>query len=190
MAIISCANNHYFDDEKYNQCPFCNIENDIFEEDKTVAKFEDSDWSQFFDNIPDESLTKAFFEDVSDDDDRTIGLLQVETKSNPVAGWLVCTSGSVKGKSYELHLGRNYIGRKKDMDVVLTDDDTICRQRHFSIIYDPKSNEFYAVPDDGFIYINNVSITQAAKLIDGDEIHVGNTFYTFIAYCNENRRWL
>lgn len=188
MAIINCVNNHFYDDEKYDACPFCNSVDDT-EEGMTLAKFDEFNSTDFFENFGDDSATMAFFDEVAEED-VTIGILHLETTSNPVAGWLVCTSGSVKGKSYELHLGRNYIGRDKKMDIVLTDDNSISRSRHFSIVYDPKSNGFYSVPDEGFVYINDNLIKEPTRLNDGDEIHVGNTVYVFVAYCNENRRWL
>ena len=195
MAIVNCKFNHFYDDRKHLFCPFCASDNktSLFTEEMTVG-------GVIADNIPpdfvffaDESPTLAFADETGcgdNEEDRTIGILRLETDSNPVVGWLVCISGIVKGKSYELHMGRNFFGRKKEMDIVLSDDNLISRKRHFSLVYDPKSNCYYVAPEEGFIYLNEKAVREPAVLADGDQLTVGDTQYIFVAYCNEKRRWL
>lgn len=53
-----------------------------------------------------------------------------------VVGWLVCVSGPARGRSYELHTGRNFIGRAAIMDVALPEDTAVARERQASVIFD------------------------------------------------------
>ena len=75
-------------------------------------------------------------ESSSEDGDKTVsfGFFGV-TKKPPVTGWLVCINGDEKGNDYRLHAGKNFVGRSQAMDVVLTDDKSISREKHCSVLY-------------------------------------------------------
>ena len=108
----------------------------------------------------------------------------------PVTGWLVCMTGSEQGKDYRLHTGKNFVGRSTAMDVVLIDDKTISREKHCSVVYDPKGNVFYVSSENGNLtYVNNVMIESPVKLMSGDQITIGETKLIFISFCEEGRTW-
>lgn len=187
MNITKCPYGHFYDSDKFDSCPGCNNESDDnFDRDdisdqKTVAKV----------NIDMElgnQLTERYLESVYDDD-KTISLSFVKDNCRPVCGWLICISGSQKGRSLDVFSGRNFAGRAKSMDIRLTDDDAISRDKHFSVVYDPRNIKFAIVSGNGETQLNGKTINGAADLHEDDEILVGKTKYLFVPYCNEERNW-
>ena len=127
-----------------------------------------------------------------DDSDKTIalGFFGVSEEIQPVTGWLVCTRGEEKGKDYRLHSGKNFIGRSAKMDVVLLKDNQIAREKHASIVYDPKGHGFYISPEEAnLVYHNDQLLAKVQELKENDKIRVGETELVFVPYCKEERRW-
>lgn len=201
--IVKCENGHWYDSNVDKSCPHCrrNSEklsmrlDDIEEDDKTVSFSEaglslNEQLGDISENILDINSIPDSGEDNADDD-KTIsfgffGMLDVV----PVTGWLVCTTGTEKGKDYRLHGGKNFIGRSTSMDVVLIDDKAIAREKHCSVIYEPKENRFYVAPEDGNLtYRNQKVVEEPCSLSVGDVITVGETDLVFIPYCEEDRKW-
>lgn len=171
MSLVKCSKcNNYFDDEKSVSCPYCL-----------------SDASEFYEN--DEcSKTEAYYDNTLNTG-KTIGLFFQENDYDPVTGWIVCVKGTVRGKSYELHMNRNFLGRDKLMDITIPDDLEICRENHLSFTYDVKSNRFYVKNENGFVSVNGKNIDKATEIFDGDKIAFGESEYIFVPYCNKERRW-
>ena len=189
MNIVKCTNGHFFDSDKYEECPYCAEKGEhVFKErndlddQKTIAGNIANDI--FFEN----QLTERYLENVKDDE-KTISLSIVSGNNRPVVGWLMCISGSQKGRALSVFFGRNFAGRAKSMDIRLTDDDYISRDNHFSIVYDPKSNKFSLVPGGGETHINNMVVNNVQQLYEDDVIEVGQTKYLFVPYCKEGRTW-
>jgi len=188
MAIVICGNMHYFDNSKNEQCPYCvklqsgeTIDKNDIQEQQTVYK-------DIYSNSDQGQKTEAYGEAI-DEGDKTIGFYSDETGNSFTVGWLVCTNGPVKGKSYSLHSGRNFAGRSLDMDVVLSDDLTISREKHFSIVYDPKSNLYFLLAGSGNTFLNGQPMTEDKEIFEGDCITAGASEYTFIPFCKEGRKW-
>ena len=99
-------------------------------------------------------------------------------------------NGDEKGNDYRLHAGKNFVGRSQAMDVVLTDDKSISREKHCSVLYDPKGNEFYVTAEkSNIVYLNGDLVTEPHSLKLGDVIKVGETELKFIPYCQEDITW-
>ena len=183
MAIVQCPYGHYYDNLKTESCPYCQkeIDNDDLGEVKTSSFFEDS--------IDDFRLTEMIGEDIQEFE-KTIGIFADEETGNLyTVGWLVSICGIEKGKSYILHSGRNYASRKYDADIPLMEDGKISRDNHFSVVFDPKSNEFFVVEGNGQIYLNDEPISSHCKLAEGDVITLGESKFVFVPYCKEGRNW-
>lgn len=113
-----------------------------------------------------------------------------ETRFEPVVGWLVCVDGVERGRDYRLLAGRNYIGRSLDMDVSIPDDKQLSRERHCSIIYDPRSYRFVLLPGDSTLtMVNGAAQNTPCDINDGDIISCGSTNLCFIRFCKEGRNW-
>lgn len=58
---------------------------------------------------------------------------------DPVVGWLVCIKGPSRGRDYRIRSGRNGIGRSDAMDVPIAGDDTVSRENHAFLVYEPQN---------------------------------------------------
>ena len=111
---------------------------------------------------------------------------------NPVVGWLVVIDGPGKGESRTLRVGANAIGRGAKSSVSLDfGDDTISRDRHAIITFDPRSNAFYLErgPVSNLVYLNDELVLSPIELVSGDTITLGRTIVKFIALCSEGFSW-
>ena len=169
--IIKCDNGHWYDASVNKSCPHCKRDSeklgirldDIEEDDHTVSIAEvDLSLGEELGAIIG-SANQASIDNIapisgefSADSDKTISFGFFDMMNTPPAvGWLVCMTGTEKGKDYRLHSEKNFIGRSTSMDVVLLDDKKIARDKHCSIHYDPKGNAFYVSSEKGNItYIN------------------------------------
>ena len=189
MAIVLCANNHYYDDKKNSVCPYC--EKMFSGETQRPEDNLNEQLTSYIDPIEfddDVQLTEGYGEEVSEFD-RTIGIFTVETPNRLTAGWFVCVSGEEKGKSYPIFSGRNFAGRSLEMDIVLSEDEMISREKHFSVVFDPKSRNFFLLPGTGHTYVGGEPISSERILQEGDVIQAGQSEYMFIPFCKEGRDW-
>ena len=187
MAIVQCSNNHYYDDKRNSTCPYCEKNNVVIANTGVNEQLT----SYYIDPVEiddNAQLTEAYGENVTEFE-KTIGIFIDETQNICTVAWLVCVEGAERGKSYVLHSGRNFAGRSQDMDIVLSDDDFISREKHFSIIYDPKSIAFYLVSGSGHTYINDSLVSSEKIMVDGDVIQAGQSKYIFVPFCKEGREW-
>lgn len=200
--IKRCSNGHWYDTSVNKTCPHCKQEseklkiglNDVEEDDHTISIAEaglslGDELSAVIGSAAGISINEAA--DFEYDDDKTIsfgffGMGDVQ----PVTGWLVCMTGEERGKDYRLHMGKNFIGRSPAMDVVLVDDKTISREKHCSVIYDPKEDMFYlSTEGSNFVYLNEELLETAKELKENDKIRIGHTTLIFIPFSRGKRRW-
>ena len=200
--ITRCKNGHWYDSSVNRSCPHCKQESeklsirldDIVEDDRTVSIAEaDLSLGEELGAIIGNSVnhTMPVSKGTSYDDDKTIsfGFFGM-TAIRPVVGWLICMNGSEMGKDYRLHAGKNFVGRSTSMDVVLIDDKSISRDRHCSIVYDPKGNIFFVSAESGnLVYLNGELVSYPKELKDGNMITIGETKLMFIPFCREGRTW-
>jgi len=112
-------------------------------------------------------------------------------KQEPVAGWLVCLEGPDRGRDYRLHMEKNFIGRAPNMDVVLDGDNTVSRERHAIVIFDPKKKTFWALPGEasGLVYLNGDIVNSPAQMKADDILEVGQTKLVLIPFCGDRYSW-
>lgn len=180
MAIVQCKNKHYYDNVKYKECPHC-------------KRMLGTGQNPVIDDV---GVTVPFFPEQIDgggnsaesQQQKTIGAFFAGKNVNPISGWLVCIDGENRGRSFEIHVGKNYVGRSMKMDIH-TNDDTISRENHFSIVFEPISCSFYVVAGNGLAYLNGNMITEAEPLKEDDQIEAGKSRYVFVPYCRKGRDW-
>lgn len=112
-------------------------------------------------------------------------------ESDPVVGWLVCITGTQRGKDYKIRSGNNTIGRSTEMHICISGDDAISRDRHAVISFDPQTTSFHLMPGEGrgLAYVNDMAVLGAAKLQPYDEIRLGDTKVIFVPFCGEKFIW-
>lgn len=124
-----------------------------------------------------ENFTVHYFE-------KTIG-------TEPVVGWLVCTKGAHFGEDFKIKSGRNFIGRAGNMNISLSSDKSVSRERHAILTYDPKSNTFMLQPGDSseLCYLNEELVLIPTKLNAYDRIFLGETELMFVPFCSDAFSW-
>jgi hypothetical protein len=112
-------------------------------------------------------------------------------RNEPVAGWLVCLEGPSRGKDYRLHTEKNFIGRGPNMDVILDSDNTVSRERHAVVIFDPKKKTFWALPGEasGLVYLNGDIVNSPAPMKADDVLEVGQTKLVLIPFLGDRYSW-
>ncbi len=112
-------------------------------------------------------------------------------KPEPVVGWLVCLDGPDRGRDYRLHAEKNFIGRSDAMDVSVSSDDTVSRERHAIVVFDPKKQAFWLLPGDasGLVYLNGEAIHAPTAMKSDDVVEVGETQLVLIPFCGDRYTW-
>mgnify|MGYP003213197580 CR=1 FL=1 len=119
MNIVKCTNGHFFDSDKYDECPYCAEKGEhVFEERRDMDDRMTISGNSVCDMLFENQLTERYLENVRDDE-KTVSLSIVSGNNRPVVGWLMCISGSQKGRALSVFSGRNFAGRAKNMDIRL-----------------------------------------------------------------------
>jgi pSer/pThr/pTyr-binding forkhead associated (FHA) protein len=122
---------------------------------------------------------------------RTIAVDMKKAGIDPVVGWLVCVKGPSRGRDYRIRSGRNGIGRSDAMDVPIAGDDTVSRENHAFLVYEPRKRSFSIRPGDGrgLVYLNGEEVIQASDIKNYDVIELGETQLLFVPLCGEKFHW-
>lgn len=208
MNLKRCNNGHFYDADKFTTCPYCNPT--VSASELTVAmdqaqlageggtsEFDDEDGKtvSLQDAVsaavsaPEPSAAASASPDM--DDNKTVSYYTQSMGADPVVGWLVCIEGSYFGESFKLKSGRNFIGRSASMDVALTGDNSVSRERHAIVIYEPKARIFIAQPGDSreLFYLNDEVVLNNEKLKNYDVLTIGNLKLMLVACCGEHFSW-
>ena len=116
---------------------------------------------------------------------------RVNKVSTPCVGWLVALGGEHIGTDFRLKVGKNFIGRSPKMDIALTEDKSVSRERHAIVVYDPKSNMYLIQPGESssLAYHNNNLLLTPEKLEAYDMITVGDVNLLFMPLCGAKFSW-
>lgn len=179
-TMTRCSHGHFFDASKHSSCPYCGVAGDI--EGKT-RRVPPAAAAQQPKPVPaarasDAGVTRAAYREAA-------------TGVSPVVGWLVCVEGPERGRDFRLHGEKNFIGRGPAMDVVIAGDDSVSREKHASVAYDPKKRRFWLLPGEatGLVYLNEQLVNTPSALKSRDMIGVGKTKLMFWPFCDDNFHW-
>jgi len=170
MEMKRCTKGHYYDQAKSDQCPECRRIADDVGITVPVARPPDGQ---------------------PEDPDHTIIVMQKELGADPVVGWLVCVEGAEKGQDHRIHAENNYIGRSEKMDICIRGDNTVSRENHAVVSYDPQSGTFYFAPSGGrgIVRVNGKAVLGTVELTPFDKLEIGGTSLLFVPFCGEEFRW-
>lgn len=192
MNLTRCENGHFYDAERFDSCPHCNqpaistvIENTEGDPGYTLPVSQATVAEQ--NGGLEELVSSATV--TTEDAQATVGYF--DFANEPVVGWLVAIEGSNFGQDFKLKTGRNFIGRSTSMDVALTGDSSISREKHAVILYEPKSNIFLVQPGDAkeLFYLNEKVVLTATEINAYDIISLGATKLLFIPCCSDKFNW-
>ncbi|MEE3429015.1 MAG: FHA domain-containing protein [Ruminococcus sp.] len=129
-----------------------------------------------------------------EDVQKTVGIFvnnKNNTSTQPVVGWLVCVDGDHFGEDFRICMGRNFIGRAKTMDIVLSKDAHVSRDKHAVIVYEPKNNMFVIQAGESkeLTYLNEEVVLSPKELAPYDTITLGSTKLLFVPFCSDKFKW-
>jgi hypothetical protein len=77
------------------------------------------------------------------------------------------------------------------MDIAVTDDDTVSRDRHSIVVYEPKTHKFLIQVGEAkeLSYLNDKAVLVPEELKIHDVITVGATKFMFFPCCDEHFNW-
>ena len=189
QPLTRCENGHYYDSQKHHSCPFCGVQNLDLDIKKTMAKRPaptDGDLP-----APGSASSPAMPGAEPADTGKTVGIYKKKTSVDPVAGWLVAIKGPDKGRDYRIVPEKNFIGRSESMDISITGDNSISRDNHAVISYNPKKNSFriYQGESKSLVYLNDEELITPEELKAYDIIELGQTTLRFVPFCGEGFIW-
>jgi FHA domain/WXG100 protein secretion system (Wss), protein YukD len=179
-----CDNGHYYDPKKHAAgCPYCGAA--IPMPGKRTGTMP---------QLGDEPTRPQGFQvagpGATDDAPTRVYSFGGTTAIDPVVGWFVCTHGD-RGRDYRIRSENNTIGRSRDMYISISGDDSISRERHAVVSFDPQKNEFHLSPGEGrgLVYVNGEVLLSHRKLQAYDRIQLGKTKLVFVPFCGEKFSW-
>jgi len=180
--MTRCPEGHFYDPTKHNSCPWCALPVDIEGGERTRPPQSSAGPPPL--PPPPPPLPKPGVT-------RRAGDEGSGAKNDPVVGWLVCLAGRDRGRDFRLHAEKNFIGRSPQMDVCVAGDESVSRDRHALVIFDPKKQVFWAVPGDasGLVYLNGDIVHSPAQMQRDDVLEVGQTKLVLIPFCGEKYSW-
>ncbi len=198
MAVVQCSNLHYYDNEKYGQCPHCAKlkKTGMAYEEEDFQSQQVAEYAAAYIRQKTGSSNPAM-ENVAppvyggQDDGKTVGLFQNKKGKRLPTGWLVCTEGEDYGSSFMLASGKNFIGSAANMDIVLHGDADIAWERHAIVFYEPKKREFFIQTGetDQPIYLNGKEIEGLAGMHAHDVLKIGKSVLVFFPCCSKTFSW-
>ena len=171
MAMQRCASGHYFDPAKSAECPLCHAPQSGAEPASREVRAK----------VASQQLASA---------QQTVGFMVREQGIDPTVGWVVCIAGPERGRDYRIRSERNSIGRDTKMHICINDE-SISRDNHASIIYNPIKSTFKLQPGEsrGLVYLNGEETLQPADLKKGDKIKLGSTELLFVPFAGTIYDW-
>jgi hypothetical protein len=182
--MIQCNTGHFFDESKHSSCPYCAVPLDLGSPNPTVpavgagaAGVKTTPLRPTPPPGPPAGATKRLVEE-------QLGI-------DPVVGWLVCVDGPDRGRDFRIRSENNFIGRDSSMDIALAGDDTISRQKHASIAFEPAGQSFWLLPGDsrGLTYVNDKMVMSPVQLAARDVIRLGKTRLMLVPFVDASFSW-
>ena len=115
----------------------------------------------------------------------------ISTPEDPAVGWLVCIGGAHLCETFPISVGLNSIGRGPGNKIVLGKDQSVSREKHAYLTFEPVKKHFFLRPGDssGLTYLNDDYIYETKTIQAGDIIALGQSRFYFQPLCGENFSW-
>jgi hypothetical protein len=196
--MIQCNAGHFYDETKHSGCPYCGVPLNLDLPSPTLPVGHMGSDSQ---------KTIPLRQDAGDGGKTvpihggaapaggpagaTRRLIREQLGIDPVVGWLVCLDGPDRGRDYRIRAEKNFIGRDPSMDICLAGDDSISRQKHATVAFEPKKGTFWLIPGEasGLVYLNGEVLYAPAQLKERDIVELGKTKLVLVPFVNDGFHW-
>lgn len=158
-------------------------EDEIIPGTMTVPAFEDNDHTvAFYDEV---------FAHAAPVQEHPYAGSMVPAVSSPCVGWLIAIGGVHIGQDFRLKVGKNFIGRDESMDIAMTGDKSVSRNRHAIVIYEPKQHLYLIQPGESsaLVYCNDKVVLSPVQLKPYDIITIGEINLLFLPLCGDKFSW-
>ncbi|MDY2985669.1 MAG: FHA domain-containing protein [Synergistes jonesii] len=194
MPITRCPNGHFYDPSTNSSCPWCAVStDDNVATQRVVPNIGSSEGATVrISSAPTPQRAVAAQPGMSPiEEGHTVAVVKKKSGIDPVVGWLVCTKGPDKGRDFRIRSEKNSVGRSDAMDISIPGDETISRNDHAFIVYDPKKGVFriQAGLSRGLVYLNDEEVISSEKLKPYDTIEIGESTFKFVPFCGEAFQW-
>lgn len=189
MAMKRCESGHYFDAARHTTCPVCTSSG--IQVDKTAISAKPGAEKPLTEKRGAPRAAANNLESNPRIGQDTVGIMMKDKGIDPVVGWLVCVEGPERGQDFRIRAEKNFIGRSPQMDISLAGDETVSRENHLSISFNPKKNSFKLLPGEsrGIVYVNDEELVGPTDLKRGDLINLGKSQLLFVPFCGEFFTW-
>ena len=77
------------------------------------------------------------------------------------------------------------------MDVVIMNDNSVSRDKHGILVFDPRRKNFWALPGEasGLVYLNGEVVYSPTQMNPGDLLELGQTKLVLVPFCGEKYAW-
>lgn len=190
MTIKRCPNGHFYDPDANISCPWCAVPADGNERTRRINPATVPAAGNAGSTVklsPRSSPSSGS----SIDEGHTVAVVKRKTGIDPVVGWFVCVKGPDRGRDYRIRSEKNSVGRADSMDICISGDDTISRNDHAFVVYDPRKKMFriQAGLSRGLVYLNGEEVIASELLAAYDTISIGQSELLFVPLCGERFQW-
>lgn len=161
MKLSKCESGHFYDSDKYPECPYCNTE--LLKDHPIVHEGEAEQPA---------AVDKA-------------------APAGPVAGWLVVLDGVAKGRDLRLGIGRSFLGLDADGTPVTLSADAPLSARQAAVVYDAEKNAFTLLPGSSqeLCYLGEDALLEPQPLTGGEVLRLGGAALQFVPFCGADFHW-
>lgn len=159
MKLAKCDSGHFFDSDKYPECPYCNVA--LQKESGIVA--------------PAKAAAAA--------------PAPTATSSGPVAGWLVVLDGPAMGRDLRLGQGRSFVGQDGAGAPAVLSADAPLSARQAVVVYDPQDGAFTLLPGSSneLCYLAGKAVLTPQPLQGGETLTLAGAALRFVPFCGQFR---
>ena len=152
MKLTKCENGHFYDSDKYPECPYCNT-----------------------DLLRDRSIVRT-------GEAEQPAAVETAAPAGPVTGWLVVLDGPAKGRDLRLGVGRSFLGLDADGTPVTLSADAPLSTRRAVLVYDEEKSAFTLLPGSSqeLCYLGGDAVLTPQPLTGGETLRMGDAMETML----------
>lgn len=142
---------------------------------------------------PPRSPTAVRIESPAPTPERTVSSAKIDPSQlaarRYVVGWLIGITGSVRGESYPIRIGRNILGRDRKSDIVIHDEQASAH--HADLVFRLDEKRFILMDHNSTngTYVNEEEIEPRRDLQPRDEIRIASQKFLFFPLCSDTFCW-
>lgn len=189
MPDKRCRNGHFID-ESWDICPYCPADAMHQTEAPTRPPREAAPPTNLIERPADGAAPAA--KPAVPSPQKTVTFAKFEgglSERQYVVGWLIGLNGSLQGESFVVKMGRNRLGRSRESEIVVRDDQA--SSHHADLIYRPEERRFILMDHNSTngTYVNGKEIEPRRDLISRDVVTIGSHRLLFISLSELGLNW-